>query len=427
MATASREFQVMVKPVGAACNLNCAYCYYLEKAALYPRQSLRMPEALLERYIAQHMAAAPTEAIAFSWHGGEATLLGIDTFRRIVALQHKHRPPGRQILNNLQTNGTLIDEEWCRFLAAAGFQVGLSIDGPRELHDAYRPTKGGRATHAVVMQAYRLLRRHRVPTDVLCVVHRRNVQQPMAVYRFFKAIGVEFLQFLPLVRRQGTSAVSAETVPARAYGEFLCRIFEEWAARDIDRITIQNFHEAERPFLGFEHALCIFRETCGDVVVVERNGDFYCCDHFVDPAHRLGNIGETPLVELLESPAQRAFGEQKKAALPRFCRSCDVLSLCNGGCPKDRFIRAPDGEEGLNYLCAGYQLFFAFSAPQLERMAALRRSDLPVGRAMGRMRAQEALAARRTGRNDPCPCGSGRKYKKCCLGKSTLEGRGFPN
>ncbi len=411
----------MVKPVGAACNLDCTYCYYLEKSALYSRrQSLRMSEALLERYIAQHMAAAPAETILFSWHGGEATLLGIDTFRRIVELQEKHRPPGRKILNNLQTNGTLIDEAWCRFLAAAGFQVGLSLDGPRELHDAYRPTKGGRATHARVMEAYRLLRRHHVATDILCVVHRKNVRQPAAVYRFFKEIGVEFLQFLPLVRRQGTNGVTPETVPARAYGEFLCRIFEEWAAHDIDRITIQNFHEAERPFLGFEHALCIFRETCGDVVVVERNGDFYSCDHFVDPAHRLGNIAETPLVELLENPRQRAFGERKKTALPRFCRSCEVLPLCNGGCPKDRFILTPDGEPGLNYLCAGYKLFFTSSAPHLKRIAALRRSGLPVARNMGRMRAENAEAARRTGRNDPCPCGSGLKYKKCCLGKSGL-------
>ncbi len=404
----------MVKPVGAACNLDCAYCYYLEKAALYPRrQSLRMPQALLERYIAQHMAAAPAEAILFCWHGGEATLLGIDYFRRIVELQHKHRPPGRQILNNLQTNGTLIDEAWCRFLAAAGFQVGLSIDGPKELHDAYRPTKGGRASHAQVMQAYRLLRRHRVPTDVLCVVHRRNVRQPATVYRFFKEIGVEFLQFLPLVRRQGASGVTAETVPADAYGEFLCRIFAEWAGRDIDRITIQNFHEAERPFLGVEHALCVFRETCGDVVVVERNGDFYCCDHFVDPAHLVGNIADTPLVELLESPAQRAFGRQKKATLPRFCRSCEVLALCNGGCPKDRFIRTPDGEDGLNYLCAGYKRFFASSAPRLQRIAALRRTGAPVARNMELMRARAAETARRTGRNEPCPCGSGLKYKQC--------------
>ncbi len=419
MSKASREFQVMVKPVGAVCNLDCRYCYYLNKKALYPKgESFHMTDDVLERYIVQHIETCPKEMILFEWHGGEPTILGLDYFRRIVQLQREHRPAGQQILNGIQTNGILLDDEWCRFLAAERFQVGISIDGPKEFHDRYRRTKAGHATHRQVMQSFRLLKRHRVAYDVLCVVHRWNVGQPTTVYRFFKELGVEFLQFLPLVSRQGRDGVTAETAPAEAYGAFLCTIFDEWVRHDIGQIGIQNFDEALRPFLGIEHALCVFRETCGDILVIEHNGDFYSCDHFVNPEHRIGNILETPLVEMLESPAQREFGRQKRDALPRYCRECEVLDSCNGGCPKDRFARTPDGEEGLNYLCAGFKRFFAYSQPYLQRMASLTRSGEPVERLAHHMRFEDGAASHRTARNEPCPCGSGRKYKKCCLGKS---------
>ena len=418
MVTATREFQVMVKPIGAVCNLDCGYCYYLEKKDLYPHAGLfRMADDLLESYIVQHIGAAPRESILFSWHGGEPTVLGLDYFRRIVELQRKHRPAGREILNGIQTNGTLLDEDWCRFLAAEKFYVGLSMDGPKEFHDRYRVTKGEKTTHKQVLQAFRLLQQHRVSCDVLCVVHHQNVRQPTAVYRFFKDIGVEYLQFLPLVMRAADHGVSAETVPAEAYGMFLCTIFTEWIRHDIGRIGIQNFDEAARPFLGLEHALCVFRETCGDVVVVEHNGDMYSCDHFVNREHRLGNIRETPLVEMLESPALREFGRNKRDALPRYCRECEVLALCNGGCPKDRFTRTPDGEAGLNYLCAGLKQFFTHSRPYLQRMASFRQSGEPMDRFMNLVRSEDGQAVRQAGRNDLCPCGSGRKYKKCCLGK----------
>ena len=417
MVTASREFQVMVKPIGAVCNLDCGYCYYLRKKDLYPKaRSFRMADDLLESYIVQHIAACPKESILFSWHGGEPTILGLAYFRRIVELQRKHRPLGREILNGMQTNGTLLDEEWCRFLAAEGFYVGISMDGPKELHDRYRITKGKQSTHKRVLQSFRLLKRHRVPCDMLCVVHHQNVRQPTAVYRFFKEIGVEYLQFLPLVARKENGEVSAETVPAEAYGTFLCTIFKEWVRHDIGRIGIQNFDEAVRPFLGMDHALCVSAEICGNIVVVEHNGDFYSCDHFVDREHCLGNIRETPLVEMLENPALREFGRKKRDALPRYCRDCEVLGSCNGGCPKDRFVRTPDGEEGLNYLCAGLKHFFAYSRPYLQRLASLRQSGEPVERLMDSVRAEDNVeASRQTGRNDPCPCGSGRKYKKCCL------------
>lgn len=422
MATASRSFQVMVKPIGAVCNLDCAYCYYLEKKDLYPKgRSFRMADDLLESYIIQHIEACPDELILFSWHGGEPTVLGLDYFRRIVELQRRHRPPGRRILNGIQTNGTLLDEEWCRFLAAERFQIGISVDGPRELHDPYRVTKSGKSTHNQVMRSFRLLKRHGVECDMLCVVHQKNVRHPALVYRFFRDSGVKFLQFLPLVARQGETGVSAETVPAEAYGVFLSTVFGEWIKHDVGRIAIQNFDEALRPFLGIDHSICISRKTCGDVVVVEHNGDVYSCDHFVRPEHRLGNIRQTPLVELLESPALSDFGRRKQDRLPGQCRACEFLGSCNGGCPKDRFTRTADGEDGLNYLCAGLRRFFVYSRPYLRLMAAAKRSGKSPQRLMQFLRSGGAGAARQAGRNDPCPCGSGRKYKKCCLGKPSFE------
>ena len=417
----SREFQVMAKPVGALCNLDCGYCYYLEKKEFYPEsKSFRMADDLLEQYIVQHIEACPRDLVFFSWHGGEPTLLGLDYFRRITELQQKHCPQGRRILNGIQTNGLLLDQEWCRFLTVKKFQVGLSLDGPKELHDRYRVTKGGEASHRQVMAAYRLLMKHGIQCDILCVVHHRNVRQPVAVYRFFKEIGVKYLQFLPLVARRGEHGTSAETVPAGAYGEFLCTIFDEWVRSDIGRINIQNFDEALRPFLGVEHALCVSRETCGDVVVVEHNGDFYSCDHFVDSEHRLGNIRQQSLAELLESPALLEFGRAKRDALPRYCRECDELDMCNGGCPKDRFIVTPDGEAGLSYLCPGLQRFFSHSRPYLKKLAELTRADVSREEIKTPGRAGKSTNFRETGRNDPCPCGSGRKFKKCCLGKASL-------
>jgi uncharacterized protein len=402
----------MVKPTGAICNLDCRYCYYLRKEHLYPEgEAFRMPDDLLEEYIVQHIEASPSRLINFEWHGGEPTILGLDYFRKIVALQRKHQPPGRQITNGLQTNGILLDEEWCRFLAAEGFFVGLSLDGPRELHDRYRLTKGQKPTHKPVMRAFRLLQQHRVRCDVLCVVHDQNAHSPTAVYRFFKEIGVQYLQFLPLVEPLGGGTVSPQTVPAEAFGSFLCTIFDEWLRQDVGRITIQTFDEALRPACGLPHALCIFRETCGDVPVVEHNGDFFSCDHFVGPDHRLGNISETQLAELLDSPAQRAFGDTKRDALPRYCRECEVRDMCNGGCPKDRFIRSPDGEGGLNYLCAGFKRFFTHSRPALRELATRWRA----GQQLEPLGHQTRPAGQIAGRNDPCPCGSGRKYKRCCL------------
>lgn len=419
--TASNGFQIFVKPVGAICNLDCRYCYYLEKECLYPDvDSFRMSDDTLEEYIVQHVEASTGDVIRFSWHGGEPTILGVDYYRKIVALQRRHAPPGKRVFNAIVTNGTLLDEEWCRFLAAEGFVVGLSLDGPRELHDRYRVTKSQKPTHKQVMRGFRVLQRYGIPCDILCVVHNRNVGYPKQVYRFFKEIGATYVGFLPVVERRDDlpRGVGEHTVAAEAFGSFLCTIFDEWVRHDIGRIMVQIFDEAARPIRGLEHSLCIFRETCGDIPVLEHNGDLFSCDHFVDREHLLGNIRGTRLAELLNSPAQVQFGTDKRDSLPRYCLQCDVRPMCNGGCPKDRFIQTPDGEEGLNYLCAGFKKFFAHSRPTLEKLVPLWKAGAPAERLMRVARGTDQEVSLRAGRNDPCPCGSGRKYKNCCLGKS---------
>jgi uncharacterized protein len=420
MAKASRSFQIFAKPAGAACNLACHYCYYLEKKGLYSKnESFRMSDDILERYIAQHINTCPDSVIRFSWHGGEPTLLGLTYFHKIVEIQRRYRQPKKRIVNGIQTNGTLLNEEWCRFLAKEGFSVGLSLDGSREMHDKYRLTRHGKASHQQSLRGYHLLRKYGITPDILCVVNAYNVQHPIQVYRFFKEINARYIGFLPLVERQpaGENNVSRISVPAEAFGAFLSTIFDEWRERDIGQVKVQIFEEAARTALDKEHELCIFRRTCGDVPVIEHNGDFFSCDHFVDSAHHLGNIRDTPLVELLEHPELIAFGRDKLDNLPRYCRTCEVLEMCNGECPKNRFIQAPDGEGGLNYLCAGYKRFFNHCRPFVKELANLQLSQTLEWQAP-RPRAGNADANRaKIGRNAPCPCGSGKKYKKCCLGK----------
>ena len=380
MAAASRGFQVFAKPAGAACNLACRYCYYLGKGpAARDEAPARMPGELIEAYIAQHIAASPDELVRFSWHGGEPTILGVDYFRTIVEIERRLVPAGRTVVNGLQTNGTLLDDEWGRFLAAEGFSVGLSLDGPREVHDIHRLDRQGRPSFEAAMRGWEVLKRHGVPADILCVVGAHNARRPAEVYGFFKAIGAAFVTFLPLVERGlgEPGGVSPETVPAEAWGDFLCSVFDEWVASDIGRVKVQVIEEAARTAFGQEHSLCLFRPVCGDIPVVELNGDFYACDHFTDPEHRGGNIRETPLAELLDGPAQRAFGRAKRDTLPRVCRECEVLAMCNGECPKNRFVPAPDGEPGLNYLCAGYKKFFAHARPFVDAVAAEWRRQNP--------------------------------------------------
>jgi uncharacterized protein len=372
MGVVPRSFQVFVKPAGAACNLACEYCYYLDRGrGRLEGAPARMAEDLLESYVRQHIEASPDEVVRFSWHGGEPTILGLDYFRRVVEIERRICPPGRTIANGLQTNGTLLDDVWGEFLAAEGFSVGLSLDGPREIHDRHRRSRDGKPSFDGALRGYEVLRRHGVPTDILCVVSAANSGRPLEVYRFFRRIGASFVTFLPLVERRAgsTNEVTPSSVSPEAWGEFLCAVFDEWAESDIGRIKVQIIEEAARTAFCQEHSLCLFRPVCGDIPVLERTGDLFACDHYVDAAHALGNIAKTPLAVLLESPTQRAFGLAKRETLPRVCRACEVLDMCHGECPRNRFVLSPDGEPGFNYLCAGYKRFFTHVRPFVDAVA----------------------------------------------------------
>lgn len=368
------DFQVFVKPVGASCNLACNYCYYLNKSDFYDESATgRMSEELLEIYIIQHIQASSAQTIFFSWHGGEPTLAGLNYFRRIVELQQKHLPENRFVLNGIQTNGTLLNDAWCQFLKKENFIVGVSIDGPEQFHSANRFRKDGKSSFNEVIRGFQLLKTYEIPCEILCVVNAQNVNHPLEIYHFFKSLKAEFLTFIPLVERLSpdNDQVSEGSVPAKGFGEFLRAIFDEWQTTDIGTVKIQIVEEALRTAFGLDHSLCIFKPVCGRVPVIERNGDFYSCDHFVNPAHFMGNIQKTSLAELLESPNQKAFGQAKLNSLPEFCQKCEVLSMCNGACPKDRFIFTPDGESGLNYLCEGYKLFFRHCQPFVDEVATV--------------------------------------------------------
>ena len=425
----------MVKPIGPLCNLACTYCFYLEKQELYPRNQGKaawvMNERVLEEFVRQYIQAQPIAVASFAWQGGEPTLLGVDYFRKIAALQEKYAE-GKRIENAIQTNGVLLDAEWCAFLAEKDFLVGLSLDGPEDLNDGYRIDGAGHPTFAAVMRGLELLKQHGVKFNTLTVVHRANSRQPLRVYRFLKEIGSQFMQFIPVVERLAKSpeesapalvapgsdapaTVSPWSVQPAGYGRFLCAIFDEWVRQDVGRYYVQAFDVALESWLGLEPGLCIHRTYCGDAMALEHNGDLYSCDHFVFDAYRLGNLLVTPLTTLVDSPQQRQFGRDKAGTLPRYCRECEALFACKGECPKNRFVRTPDGELGLNYLCAGLKMFFKHVAPYMEFMANELRHERPPANVMAWSRQQDLTAAAGSiGRNDPCPCGSGRKYKKCC-------------
>jgi len=372
------DFQVFVKPIGASCNLACNYCYYLNKSDLHGESVIgRMSDKLLEIYIIQHIQASSEQSIFFSWHGGEPTLAGLDYFRRITELQKKHLPENRFALNGIQTNGTLLNDEWCQFLKKENFIVGISIDGPERFHSANRFRRDGKSCFNEVIRGFRILKAYEIPCEILCVVNAQNVGFPIEVYHFFKSLNAEFLTFIPLVERLSlkSNQVSERTVPARAFGEFLCVLFDEWKTEDIGRVKIQIFEEALRTAFGLDHSICIFKPVCGRVPVIESSGDFYSCDHFVDQENFMGNIQEKSLSELLESPNQKAFGRAKLNSLPEYCLKCEVLTMCNGACPKDRFIETPDGEPGLNYLCEEYKLFFNHCKPFVDEVAAVWKSQ----------------------------------------------------
>ncbi|HVX86949.1 MAG TPA: anaerobic sulfatase maturase [Phycisphaerae bacterium] len=446
-AVGRRPFHVLTKPIGPICNLDCSYCFYLEKEAMYAgEKKWRMSEEVLERYVREYIAGQPGDGggeVRFAWQGGEPTLLGVDFFRRVVEVQKKFGE-GRKISNALQTNGTLLDDEWCAFLTEQEFLVGLSVDGPRELHDRYRVDKKGAGTFEAVMRGLRFLQKHGTAFNTLTVVNRGNGSHPLEVYRFLKSIGSGFLQFIPLVEREAPVmlkvrgfdfaappvagagetdgiGVTPWSVTAAQYGAFLCAIFDEWVRKDVGRTFVQLFDTALGNWMGLGSALCVFAEKCGRAVAIEHNGDVYSCDHYVYPEYKLGNVMDGAvgaLATMIESARQVKFGADKSETLPRYCRECTVRFACNGECPKHRFIRTPDGEAGLNYLCGAYKKFFTLIDPYMRVMADLaRRGEAPAA-IMGMLREEEAARAALgtgvAGRNDACPCGSGRKYKKCC-------------
>jgi len=427
----SSNFHVMTKPSGPLCNLDCKYCFYLEKEKLYGGTSdWKMPAHVLESYIRQYIEAQPTSRVAFAWQGGEPTILGLDYFRRVVELQN-HYANGKQIENTIQTNGVTLDDEWGEFLAENRFLVGISIDGPRELHDQYRLDKGGQRTFERVLRGIEVLKRHCVEFNTLTCVHRANSLHPLEVYRFLKGIGSRFLQFIPVVERvaakpttdglilitpgdSSPAQVADWSVQSAQYGRFLCAIFDEWVRNDVGQYFVQIFDVALESWSGVQQTLCVFAPTCGSALALEHNGDLYSCDHFVYPRNRLGNIMEQQISSMIASEQQYQFGLDKRDSLPRYCQKCSVRFACNGECPKHRFLNTPDGELGLNYLCAGYKLFFQHIDPYMRFMAAQLRQQRAPAFVMDWIAHRESQSRNSTDRNHPCPCGSGRKYKKCC-------------
>jgi uncharacterized protein len=396
---AGRRFHVMVKPAGSACNLDCTYCFYLSKQTLPGGPGGgQMDDEVLERFVRDYIASVTADEVVFSWQGGEPTLRGLEFFRTVVALQQKHRKAGQRIENDLQTNGTLLDEDWARFLKEHRFLVGLSIDGPKDVHDAMRPTKRGQPSFDDVMRGAELLRRHGVPFNTLTCVHRYNASRPLDVYRFLRReLGSTYLQFIPIVEPRDFETTAPQTgdgsrlpvagspearpdhpesvvtpwsVDPDEYGYFLSKVWDEWLARDLGKVLV-NFCEtlvAQR--MGLPSQLCIYSELCGKGVAVEHDGSVYACDHYVYPEYRLGNVRERSLGEMVFAPAQVKFGYAKSETLPGYCRRCEFLPDCWGECPKNRLLRTPDGETGLNYLCSGLKRFFRHAVPVAKRLAA---------------------------------------------------------
>jgi len=435
-------FHLLAKPTGAVCNLDCKYCFFLSKEMLYPGSRFRMADDLLETYVRQLIEAhAQAPEVTIAWQGGEPTLMGLDFFRRAVELARQYQRPGQQIAHTIQTNGTKIDDEWAAFFKEHRFLVGLSVDGPAEIHDTYRVNKGGAGSFEQVMRGWRYLREHGVDVNILCTVHAANQERPLEVYRFFRDdLRAEFIQFIPIVERmepaliplanigwsdrpggdrplyrQQGSLVTERSVGGEVYGRFLTAIFDEWVRRDVGRVFVQIFDVTLGSFLG-QHSLCIFSPTCGNALALEHNGDLYSCDHYVEPEYLLGNIRDSHMIELVSSERQRQFGRDKMDTLPRYCRECEVRFACHGGCPRNRFITTPDGEPGLNYLCTGYKRFFNYVDVPMRFMASQIQRDLAPADVMRWVATEDrkwrALFAG-SDRNEPCPCGSGVKYKRC--------------
>jgi len=427
-------FHLLAKPSGSTCNIDCTYCFFLSKEALYPNDKQRMSDETLETYIRQLLESHRRPEITVAWQGGEPTLMGLDFFKRSVALVEQYRRPGQTVQHTFQTNGILLDDEWCAFFKAHNVLVGLSVDGPRELHDTYRLDRGGRGTFDRVMQGWRYLRRHQVEFNILCTVNAANQAHGRAVYQFFRdELGATWIQFIPIVERataetlqianlgwgdrpgskrllytQTGDRVTERSVGGEQYGRFLVDVFEEWVRHDIGQVYVQLFDVTLEAYFG-RHLLCIHAPTCGYGPALESNGDLYTCDHFVEPRFLLGNIHKTHMLTLVSSSEMRKFGDDKRDTLTTQCQQCEVRALCNGGCPKDRFALSRDGEPGQNYLCAGLELFFKHTAPAMRAMAQL----IQQRRYPAELMAAVAAEDQKRGPYQPCSCGSGQKFRFC--------------
>lgn len=382
----SSAFHILAKPNGPLCNMDCDYCFYLEKEKLYRgERNFKMPPAVLERYIDQYINSQDAQVINFAWQGGEPTLMGVTFFRKAIELQKKYAN-GKTIENVIQTNGVSLDEEWCSFFAENNFLVGISIDGPRNIHDSYRVFKGGQPTFLKVMHAIDLLKMHGVEFNTLTCIHHRNAGMGKIIYRFLKKTGSRYMQFIPIVEReseeetedslrliepgnQSAASVTDWSLKPLQYGQFLNEVFDEWIKKDVGRIYVQMFDVALENWYGIPAGLCVHSETCGHAMAMEHNGDLYSCDHFVYPKFKLGNIMNASLGDMVNSGFQNEFGENKKSGLPGYCRNCEFLFACHGGCPKHRFTETPEREEGLNYFCEGYKKFFGHIEPYMDFMA----------------------------------------------------------
>ncbi len=409
---ARAPFQVMVKPTGALCNLDCEYCYYLNKSAMFKGSKFRITDDILEKHIKGYIESQPAgcREAGFTWQGGEPTLLGIDFFRKAVQLQDKYRRAGLEITNALQTNGTKLDDRWCKFLKENDFLVGISLDGPESLHDRYRKTKEGKGSFQQVKRGLDKLIEHRVEFNVLTAVQRDNGDHPLEVYRALKEFGIQHIQFIPIVESLGDGTVSERSLLPEQYGKFMNSIFDAWLAADIGRIYIQQFESALSTIIDHRATFCVHAKQCGRSLVLEHNGDVYACDHFVFDDFRIGNIGQETYADIVDGEQQSKFGQAKEKELTGRCKHCDVRHFCNGGCPAHRLVNLGNEEYPHNYLCEGYKAFFRYTRPYLEAIARALRNQKPANQ-YHRFLATSRLAP---GRNNPCPCGSGKKFKKCC-------------
>jgi len=411
-------FTVMAKPVGASCNLRCGYCYYSNPLAARSTGAQKaMTGRTLELFIRQYIQAVPGPEVSFVWHGGEPTLAGLDFYRAALTLQQKYLPAGWICLNNIQTNGVLLDDEWCSFLAKAHFDVGLSIDGTSFVHDTYRKDAAVKGTYKPAADAIRRLQKYGIQPDLLCTVTSTAADDPLSTYRALRDFRTGWIQFIPIVRIDEAGRVTSESVTPAGYGDFLCSVFDEWLLNDLGILEVQLFAETSRVWSGGSAGLCWMAPACGRALIVECDGSVYSCDHFVSPAYNIGNIAATPLLELSASSEQKRFGETKRNTLPARCLECEWIAACGGGCPKNRFVRTEDGENALNYLCEGLNRFFSYSKPAFDFLIKHSKAGYPAAVVMARLRESLKDVWKGVGRNSPCPCGSGRKAKHCCWDK----------